>query len=96
MRHFKDFSEDTVMDGEKVSIDSILDQDIEVHAFRIRNSRYTKGNNGNYTIIQFDRNGHRYIAFTGSTVLHDQLKKYEDKLPFIAQIKKIGTYYTLS
>ncbi len=96
MNYFKDFNEDTVMDGDKVSIDSILDQDIEVCAFRIRNSRYTKSNNGNYTIIQYVRNGHRFITFTGSTVLHDQLKKYEDKLPFITQIKKIGTYYTLS
>jgi hypothetical protein len=37
-----------------------------------------------------------FIAFTGSDILIDQMLKYESEIPFIAIIKKINRYYTLS
>ena len=36
------------------------------------------------------------VFFTGSEVLIDMLEKYKEELPFIATIRKIDRYYTLS
>jgi hypothetical protein len=38
----------------------------------------------------------RFIIFTGSTVLQEQLEKYKDRLPFMATIRKIDRFYTLT
>jgi len=94
MLNFKDFAEEAVLDGEKVHIDSILNQDITVLAYGTRSSRYTKCNNGNYLIIQFELKQKRHVIFTASGVLHEQLVKYQNNLPFMAQIAKISSYYT--
>ena len=38
----------------------------------------------------------KYVLFTGSVVLLEQMEKYQDHLPFIATIQKIDRYYTLT
>ena len=38
----------------------------------------------------------KYVLFTGSAVLKNQIEKYKDKIPFNAKILKINKYYTFS
>lgn len=62
-------------------------------------SKYQQSSAPECVTIQFeypDKPGEKYVIFTGSTVLSDQLQKYKDELPFFATIKKIDRYYTLT
>ena len=84
------------LEGKKKKIPDILNQDIIVKAFSVKPSKYES----NYLTIQFEQNGELFIVFTGSTILTEQLKENEDKLPFVAQIKEFssgerrGKYYS--
>jgi hypothetical protein len=40
--------------------------------------------------------GNRYVLFTGSSVLIEQMEKYKDEVPFLTTIKKVDRYYTFS
>ncbi len=93
MERFSDFADDKILDGEKIRIGDILGKEIAVLDYKIRNSRYEKGN-GNYLIIQVELDREKRVIFTGSCILFAQLEKYKDKLPFVAEIIKNGTYYT--
>lgn len=94
--HFSDFSEeDKVLDGDKSSIAKVLNQEILILNFRSGNrSKYKEGEE--YTTIQFMQDGEKYVLFTGSEVLTDQLERYEKHLPFYATIVQINSYYTLT
>jgi hypothetical protein len=37
-----------------------------------------------------------HVVFTGSSVLVEQMEKYGEKVPFIAVIKRVDRYYTMS
>lgn len=91
---FGDFAEEEVFDGEKLRLDEILNKEILVTGFRIKESHQKKGTQ--YLTIHLEINGVQHITFTGSVVLMDQLKKYESHLPFLAIIKKINRHYTFS
>ncbi len=94
MRDFADFHKESVLDGEKVGINTILNKNIEVMGFAERNSRYTKSSDGKYIIIQIRHDGNKYVFFTASQILRQQLSDYRDMLPFRAQIIYNGKYYT--
>lgn len=92
---FSDFAEESkVFDGDKKKIDSILNQEILVIDFKIKDSK--KQQNSLYVTIQFKIDDINYIVFTGSNVLIDQLEKYKHNLPFYTTIKKIDRYYTFT
>lgn len=91
---FGDFAEEEVFDGEKLRLDEILNKEILVTGFRIKDSHQKKGTQ--YLTIHFEMEGRQHITFTGSTVLMDQLKKYATHIPFISVIKKINRHYTFS
>lgn len=94
MHKFADFAEEPeALEGSKKRIDDILNTEISVIAFRFGQS---KVKDGEYLTIQFEADGEKYICFTGSKVLAKQARKYEDKLPFTAVIKKINSYYTFT
>lgn len=85
------------MDGDKVRIDSVLNQEVRIIGHRITASKYTKNNSGKCLTLQFEnKNGERRVLFTGSDVLIHQMNRYGDEIPFSATIKKIDRYYTLS
>ncbi len=97
MKKFADFSkEDRPLEGEKVKIDTILDQIITVIGYRIKNSRFSRNKSGDYLTLQFELNGEKRICFTGSDILIDQTKKYAQEIPFETIIKKINRYYTFT
>ncbi len=99
MNKFSDFAEPGgVMDGRKASLDSLVGKEIIVTGFRIASTKYTESKSPHCLTVQFCREagGEKFVFFTGSKVLREQLERYQDKLPFQATIKKIGRYYTFS
>ena len=97
MQHFADFAEaPNILDGAKVRIDDVLNQELVVTGYTVRDSRFSKNASGKYLTLQFEIDGDRRVVFTGSDVLIGQLEKYGDKIPFAATIKKVDRFYTLS
>jgi len=97
-KRFSDFAEEPkALDGDKVPIDSVLNKEIEIVGCRITTSKYNKNKSGKCLTLQFvDDRGDRHVIFTGSDVLVDQMKRYADEMPFVATIRKIDRYYTLT
>ncbi len=96
-KRFSDFAdEDLCMDGEKVKIKDIVDVEVLVTAYRITTSKYKKSNAEQCLMIQFLHNEKRRVCFTGSTILMEQIKKYQDEIPFLTKIRAVDKYYTFS
>ena len=92
---FSDFAEETkVFDGDKKKIEDILNQEILVLDFKVKNSK--KRQDSLYATIHFKMNDINHIVFTGSSILISQLEKYKDNLPFYTVLKKIDRYYTFT
>ena len=98
-RRFYDFAEPNgPLDGEKVKIESVLNIEILITAFRIKQSKYQQSAPECIT-IQFeytDKPSEHHVIFSGSAVLCDQLRKYEEHLPFLTTIKKVERFFTLT
>lgn len=99
LQRFNDFASDDEkpLDGEKVRIDSILNKEIVISAFKVKMSKF-KDHGEKCATVQFyeEPDERRRIFFTGSGVVIGMLEKYEDKIPFITTVKKIDKYYTLT
>jgi hypothetical protein len=96
---FADTSISPVMDGKKISLDEILDKEILVLRHRIKKTKFSEAKNPDCLTVQFaypDNENTHYVFFSGSSVLMQQLEKYQDKLPFSTTIKKVGKYFTFS
>lgn len=95
-KKFSDFSqEDQCFHGSKKKIESILNQDILIVAFRLSMSKQKQ--NAEYATIHFTVEDTPHVLFTGSKVLKNQLERYKENLPFYAQIKKVNNkYYTFA
>ena len=91
---FGDFAEEEPFDGDKLKLEEILNKEILVTGYKIKDSSQKKGTL--YLTIHFEFSGEKHVTFTGSTVLMDQLKKYESHLPFLTTIQKINRHYTFS
>lgn len=80
-----------------MTLDEILNQELTLLDFRVQESKYSKNKSGKYATVQFSKGtGTRNVFFTGSDILIEQLERYKHELPFMAVIKKINRYYTLS
>ncbi len=96
-KRFKDFAKEHVpLDGAKLKIDDILNKEIMVIGFRVKDSKFIKANAPTCLTIQFTLGDERHIAFTGSQVLLDQCRSYETEIPFLATVKKVDKYYTFT
>lgn len=98
MKRFSDFAtEEGPLDGYKIRLNDILDTEVLITGFRLKESKYQgKNRSGKCLTVQFERDGERRIFFSGSDVLINQLEKYSHEIPFSATVKKIDRYYTLS
>ena len=93
--HFNDFAEEEYsLEGKKRTMEEILNTEILVIRYKIKESKHYKDRN--YLTIQFENGGSKYIAFTSSEVLTNQIEKYEEKLPFYTTIRKVNNYYTMT
>lgn len=96
-KRFSDFAtEPEILDGEKISIERVLNREIEIIGHKVSTSKYSKNKSGKCLTLQFILDGERRVLFTGSDVLIDQMAKYGAQVPFISAIKKVDKYYTLS
>ncbi len=96
MKKFSDFSKENILDGEKLKIEDILNTEIKIINFAIKESRYPKNKSGKYLTLQIEKESRKYVIFTGSDVLIDQLEKYGNQKPFLATIRKINKYFSLT
>lgn len=96
-KRFSDFAEEaSPMDGTKLKIEDVINKEILVINCKIRESKYSKTNSPKCLMLQFEMNGNRYVLFTGSSVLIEQMEKYKEEIPFLTTIKKVDRYYTFS
>lgn len=98
MKRFSDFAQqDTLpIDGSKIKIEEVLNQEITVIGYRVKDSKYVKSNSPQCLELQFEFDGERHVLFTGSSILCDQIQKYKTEIPFATTIKKIDKYYSFS
>ena len=76
-------------------VDDILNKELIITGYKIKESKYPKSGPKCLT-LQVVLDDKKYVLFTGSVVLLEQMEKYQDHLPFIATIQKIDRYYTLT
>ncbi|MFA5408098.1 MAG: hypothetical protein WC343_04925 [Bacilli bacterium] len=96
---FCDFADERKrLEGTKLKIAEIVNQEIRVTGFTVEPSKYAKENPGSKErlMLEFIIEGEKHILFTGSEVLIAQIQKYQDKVPFYTTIKHIDRYYTFS
>jgi hypothetical protein len=97
MKRFSDFStEDSVLSGDKSKISEVLNKEIIITGFRVRNSKYSNENNDKCLHLQYKLDDKEFVLFTGSQVLIEQVKKYQSEIPFMTTIIKINNYFTMS
>ncbi|MDP2723220.1 MAG: hypothetical protein Q8O72_10715 [Bacteroidales bacterium] len=95
MNRFCEFAKVNVIEGDKVSIDDILNKPIIVTNAKVGPSKYQRNTSGKCLTLQFEQEpNHPQILFTSSEVLISQIEEYNDKIPFEAKIVKINKYYT--
>lgn len=96
MKTFKDLGvspTQPVLQGDKIKIDKVLNREIIVHGFQVRDSKFDKGN-GKCLYIQIELNGERRVVFTGSGVLMETIQKVpSDAFPFTSTIVKDNDRY---
>jgi len=96
MKKFSDFSKENILDGDKIRIEDILNEEVQIMGYAIKNSKYSKNESGKYLTLQIIKDKKTYVIFTGSDVLIGQLEKYNKEIPFMATIRKINRYYSLT
>lgn len=97
MKTFLEFAKnENILDGEKMKIGDILNKEIMILGYKIRDSKYAKSNSEKCLSLQFKLDGIKHVAFTGSKVLMDQIEKYNTEIPFITTIVKVDKYITFS
>jgi hypothetical protein len=95
IKRFSDFADEPrLLDGDKTKINNILNKEICVTGYKVRDSKHKSGTK--CLTLQFEIDSKKYIVFTGSTVLIDQVEKYKDKIPFLAVIKQVDRFYSFS
>jgi len=77
-----------------MSVNAVVNKEILITGFKTGRSKYKEGSD--YITVQFILENTRHVFFTGSFILAEQLRKYEDKIPFVATVQKINRYYTLT
>ena len=88
-----------MFDGERATIDDMLDETIIIRDMVTRPSSFSEGD---YIILQVEKDGEPYVVITGSAVLMRQISEKADKLPFRCKIieqqstRSKYKYYTLS
>ena len=97
IKRFADFADEHgPLEGSKLKIDEVLNVEIIITGYEIRQSKFIKDNRDKVMTLQFKILDEMHILFTGSEVLTKQMEKYKEHMPFAATIKRIDKYYTLS
>lgn len=77
--------------GDKIKMMKVLNQDIIVHDFRIKNSKYENSSSDKCLHLQIEVKGEKHVLFTGSKVLSEAIQQVpEDAFPFGTKITQEG------
>jgi hypothetical protein len=77
--------------GDKIKMLKVLNQEIIVHAYKIKESKFQKENFEKCLQIQIEFKGEKHVLFTGSKVLAETIQQVkQENLPFITTITKEG------
>ncbi|GAB3511792.1 hypothetical protein [Emticicia fontis] len=83
MNQFRDFNIKVVTNtfvGDKIKIQRVLNRTIQVHAFKIEDSKL---NTGKCLFMQIEINKEKHVIFTGSNSLIESIKQVpENGFPF--------------
>jgi hypothetical protein len=84
------------MEGEKIKIDDILNEEVAFLDIVVRPSAFYESDYASIQIMKED--GTQFFFHTSSSVIIAQLKEQKDsgKLPLKSTVKKVKNYYTLS
>lgn len=93
MKKFSDFSKEEIFDGDKISLNDVINKEIEILGYKISESKFK---DREYMTLHISLDGEKNVIFTGSGVLMDQLNKYKEELPFVTTIRKINKYCSLT
>jgi len=93
MKKFSEFSDEHILDGDKMKIDDVLNIEIKIIDSRLSKSKYI---DKKCLTIQFELNNEKHVLFTGSEVLINLIEKYKNEIPFETTIRKINKYYTFT
>lgn len=97
MNSFSDFNikpKQSRFIGEKIRMMQILNRDIIVHRYKIKESKFENTNSGICLTMQIEVQGEQRVLFTGSRILTEMIQQVpEDKLPFKTIITKVGETY---
>lgn len=91
----------TKLEGEKRTLNDIINREILIFDFNISPSKFVE-NNKDCLKVQWafpDRPEEKFVFFTGSKVLLNQIKGIEEHLrkgPVLATMKKEGRYFTFT
>lgn len=96
MEKFADFAQEEPLDGDKIKIDEIINREIIVIAYNISNSKYKDSNSCKCLKLQIKLDDKKYVVFTGSMILIDQIEKYKEHIPFLTTISKINKFYSFT
>jgi hypothetical protein len=96
-KRFNEFARENMpLEGNKLKLDDVVNREIIVLDYRVKDSRYKKQDCEKCLTLQFKMDEKICVMFTGSNVLRDQIDKYKHEIPFITMIKKIDRYYTFT
>lgn len=93
MHKFSEFASTVHFVGDKISINKILNKEINVLHYKIEPSKH---NTDDYAQMQIELDGEKMVCFTTSMVIKEQLEMYKDKLPFTTTIIKPRKYFTFN
>lgn len=80
--------------GDKIKVSEILNLDIIVYDFKIRESKFQYENARECLWLQIELNGKKRVLFTGSRVLTETIKLIEEgSFPFQTVITREGKSY---
>ncbi len=92
---FSDFTKNkTVGNGEKMSINDVLNQEILILGYEWKDSKFKE--NAQYIIITFELNGKKNFLTTSSQIIIEQMETIVENTPFYTIIKRKNNYYTLT
>lgn len=84
----------SVLIGEKIKIDDVLEKEIEIVNFRIEVSKYPKNKTGKCLHMQIVLNGENRVVFTGSDILIEVMQQVSmEMLPITTKIKKEDNHF---
>ena len=96
-KRFSDFAKETfALDGDKISVEQILNREIEITGHKITGSKYKKDGRDRCLTLQFKMDGKKFVCFTGSEVLMAQAERYASEFPFMTVIVKQFKYFTMT